>query len=84
MRLRCGKSCAHFGIGDQIEPALAVAQLFVGKAACLSARGRSVLQKKRHRFGKEGQFAFIGVEEMPFDADDVAEVDFLFDEFHRR
>ena len=80
MRLRVRKVCAHFGIADQIEPALAVAQLFVREACVLIRQGEKGLAEEGQFFDKESQLAFVRMKEMALYADNVAEVDFLFDE----
>ena len=81
--LRRRNVSTDFGMADEIEPPFAVAHAFVGKAAMFVRKGKKGFAEEGDRFDKEGQFAFLGAEEMSFDADDVAEVDFFFDEFER-
>ena len=68
---------AHFGIGDQIEIALAVAGLHVFQAVPFLGHGEQRLREEFELLHVDAQFAGAGAEQIAFDADDVAEIEQL-------
>ena len=68
-------------MGDEVEPTFAVANAFIGKAAVFVGQREERFAKEGHLFGKDRQFPFLRPEQVPFYADDVAEIEFFLDEF---
>ena len=70
-----GEDREHLGIGDQVEVALAVAQLDVLQAVVLLGDPEQVLGEEDELVDVHRQFTGARAEEIALDADDVAEVE---------
>ena len=68
---------AHFGIGDQIEVALAVARLHVFQAVPLLGHGEQRLGEELQLLDVHAELAGARAEQIAFHADDVADIDQL-------
>ena len=64
-------------IDDEVDVALAVAQLVVGEAVELLGQRPQRLHEEADRARVHGELALHGLEEVPFHADDVAEIPVL-------
>lgn len=66
------------GVGhDEVDVALAVAQLLVGHAMELVGQRTQRLRQQARRVGVHRQLALVGLEDRPLDGDDVADVPLL-------
>ena len=68
---------AHFGIGDQVQVALAVARLHVFQAVPLLGHGEQRLGEELQLLGVDAQLARAGAEQIALHADDVADIEHL-------
>ena len=66
---------ARLGIDDEIEIALAIADLDVGQAVPLLRQRQMALRQKLEARRPDRQLVGARAEQMPFDADDVAEIE---------
>ena len=66
---------AHGGIGDQIQIALAIANLHVLQAVPLFGHGEQGLGQEFDLFDVDAELAGAGAEQVAFDADDVADIE---------
>ncbi len=69
----------RFRVGDQIQIALAVADLDVFEPVPLLGQGQQDLRKERELLGVHAQFAGARAEQIAFDAHDVADVEQLIE-----
>ena len=69
------KHFARFRIDDQIEVALAIADFDVGQPVPLLGQRQMALGEKLQARRPDGQLVGARAEQMPFDADEVAEIE---------
>jgi len=69
------ENVAHFGVGDQIEIALAVARLDVFETVKFFRHREQRLRQELQPFHMQAQFTGTRAEEITFRADDVAEIE---------
>ena len=68
---------AHVRVGDEIEIALAIADLHVFQAVPLFGHGEQRLREELELLGVDAQFARAGAEQVALHADDVADIEHL-------
>ena len=71
------EGAAHVLVHDEVHVPLAVAHLLVGQAVELLRQGLERLGEERHAVGLHGDLAPLGLEDLPFHAHDVADVQLL-------
>ena len=65
---------ANFGIHDQIQVALTVTDFYVLKSVKFFGQRSQGLGKQFETFDAHGKFAAFGLEDLPAQADDIADV----------
>ena len=71
------KDVAHLRVDDQVNVALAVAQVGVGQAVEFFRQRQQRLGQQDSFGGTDGDFAMLGAEHLALDADDIADVPFF-------
>ncbi len=74
---RVVKTSRTFSIDDEVEITLAVPLFHILEAVPFLGKGPQGFGEELHRVGEDGQFARLRLEDLPFEADDVADVELL-------